>query len=164
MRYIQPAILITLSVLNSTLLFGQVTNPPSMSVGNYKYVGETRVSRTQSNITYQADLINTGPAFASATATLTSLNVASFTVVAGSNTLSFSSVPASGSVTSSTTFTILVDRTVTFDNTFSSLKWTIQAIPLAPVANAGANASSTVGKTVTLNGSGSTNPSNVGTL
>jgi len=77
--------------------------------------------------------------------------------------LSFGAVPTNGQVPSSNSFTILVDRTVTFN--FSDLHWSIQAnAPQPPVANAGPNQTAPVGSTVMLDGSASTNPSGIGTL
>ena len=78
--------------------------------------------------------------------------------VAGQNILHFGNVGSGAQVTSPDTFTILVDRTVSFD--FSSLRWTF----LTPSANPGPNQTVPVGTTVTLNGSGSTNPSGDGPL
>src|SRR6185436_782342 len=43
---------------------------------------------------------------------------------------------------------------------FANLQWSFQA----PIANAGPNQSAKLGDTVTLNGSGSSNPSGIGTL
>src|SRR5262249_11102254 len=97
---------------------------------------------------------------ASVTATVTSLNAASFTVVQG--TLNFAPVPANGSVTSTNTFTIRVDRSVNFD--FANLRWSFQTTTLPPAANAGPNQTAHVGDVVTLSGSGSPNPSGLGTL
>ena len=75
--------------------------------------------------------------------------------------LHFANVPANGRVTSSDTFTIRVDRTVAFD--FANLEWTFPP-DAAPIANAGPDQTAAVGATVTLNGSGSSNPGGVGTL
>src|ERR1019366_5569551 len=101
-------------------------------------------------------------ALASATATLTSLNVVSFRVVPGQDTLQFGPVPAGGQVTSTNTFTILVDRTQPFS--WANIQWSFQPVPAAPIANAGPNQTVPVGSTVTLDGSKSTNPSGIGTL
>jgi len=89
------------------------------------------------------------------TATVTS-SAASVVIVAGQGILHFGPVPANGQVTSMDTFAISVDRSVPFD--FNYLKWSF----LNPVANAGPDQTTTVGKTVTLNGSGSSNPSGIG--
>ena len=71
-------------------------------------------------------------------------------------------MPAASRVTSSNTFTIQVDRTIPFDS--SKLQSTFQTTEAPPVANPGPNQTVGVGCTVTLDGSGSTNPSGIGTL
>ena len=145
--------LIALTMLSGSLLFGD----NSLSITNYQEVSEQRLSRTQSYFTYSATLVNNGPALGGAVATLTSLSP-SVQVVAGQGTLHFGPVAAGGQVPSKDTFTILVDSTVAFS--FSSLQWTFGN----PVANAGPNQTVAVGANVTLNGSGSSNPSGTGTL
>ena len=79
-------------------------------------------------------------------------------LVPGQSTVHFAPVPANSNVMSNDTFTILIDRSVPFD--FSFLQWSFAN----PVANPGPNQTATVGSTVTLNGSGSTNPSGIGSL
>ncbi|MBS0174763.1 MAG: hypothetical protein JSR64_12065, partial [Nitrospira sp.] len=155
MRYVCPVAVAAL--LTSSVIFGQnaggilsVDSASSLSITNYQFVSEQKVTRTTSYVTYRADLLNSGPAVGPMTATVTSL-VASVQAVTGQDSLKFGPAAANAQVTALNTFTILVDRTVTFD--FASLKWSFQVT--APVANAGANQSATVGSTVTLNGSGS---------
>ena len=162
MRYVYLAAFAALAALTPSAAFGQT---PSLSITNYQFVSEQRITLTSSKVTYRGDLVNNtvGP-LASVTATLTSLNTGSFTVVPGQNTLTFAPVPANSQTTSSNTFTILVNRTAAFDPTFSQLQWNFQSVSQAPVANAGPSQSVKVGVTVTLNGSGSTNPSGIGTL
>ena len=134
----------------------------SLSITNYQFVSSTPVTLTKANVTYRADLVNAGYPLASVTSTISSLNTASFTVVQGHETLTFAPVAANSRTTSSNTFTILVDRSVAFD--FANVHWTFQTTPQPPVANAGPNQTVQAGATVTLNGTGSTNPSGSGTL
>ena len=138
-------------------VFGQ-----TLSITNYQFVSSQTITTSLAFVTYKADIVNKGNPIAAVLATATTLNPSSFTMAAGQDTLKFAPVPANTPVTSSNTFTIRVDRTVPFD--FANLSWTFQTTPLPPVSNAGANQTGKVGHTVTLNGSGSTNPSGVGTL
>jgi hypothetical protein len=158
MRYVfsATAAVIAFVLLAPSIAFGQA-GLTDLSITNYQFVNEQRVTRTQFYVTYRADLVNRGVAPLAATATVTSL-AATVEVVAGQGTLHFPVVPPNGQATSLDSFTLLVDRSVPFD--FASLKWSF----LNPVANAGPNQTTQVGKTVTLNGSGSSNPSGVGTL
>lgn len=155
MRYVSLAAVAVLAAVIPSAAFGQY------SIANYQYVSEEKVTRTTSRVTYHADLVNSGPAQGSVTATYTSA-ASNVQVVAGQDKLNFAPVPANGQVTSSNTFTILVDRTVTFD--WSQIHWTFQAMSLAPIANPGPNKGGQVNQVVNLDGSASTNPSQVGTL
>jgi hypothetical protein len=157
MRYVRQAAaaLVGCLFLVSSEAHGQ--NTQGLSITNYQFVSEQRWSRTESYVTYRADLVNTGPARDAITATVTSL-VPSIQTVPGQRNLHFSPVPAGSTVTSSNTFTLLVDRTVPFS--FSSLQWSF----LAPFANAGPDQTLAIGTQAILNGSASTNPSGVGSL
>ncbi|HTA43187.1 MAG TPA: putative Ig domain-containing protein [Bryobacteraceae bacterium] len=129
-----------------------------LSITSYTQVSQTRgATRSQLYLTYEAVLSNTGPALPSVNATVTSL-AGNVMVVAGQNTLFFAPVPANSSVTSSNTFTILVDTSQPWS--LADLQWSFQN----PVANPGPDQTVHVGDTVTLNGSGSTNPSGAGSL
>lgn len=129
-----------------------------LSIENYQFQSEQRLTRTQWFVTYKADLVNTGAARSAVVANLSSL-VPSVKTVDGQSTLHFPAVPANGRVTSTDSFTILVDRSVTFD--FANLKWSF----LNPVANpAASQTTAPVGTTITLSGAGSTNPNGAGTL
>jgi hypothetical protein len=157
MRYVSPAtVVVFLSSLLPGALFGQIT-PANLSITNYRLVSEDRLDRTHSILTYGADLINSGPAIPAVTATVRSL-LSSIQVQPGLGNLQFPPTPAGGRTSSTNTFSILVDRTGNTD--FSNLDWSF----VAPVANAGPNQTGTVGVTVTLNGSGSTNPIGIGTI
>jgi len=127
------------------------------SITNYQLVSEQRVSRSEYYYTYRADLVNQGPARTAVTAAVAS-GAPNVSVVAGQNRLHFAPVPANGTVSSGDTFTILVDRSFPFD--FSQLVWSFDG----PVANAGPNQTVGIGTVVQLNGSGSANPSGIGTL
>ena len=129
MKYIYTAaIAITLSALGPSPVFGQASNlsiPPTSS--SYLLVSQTFVTRTQSYYTYQAILVNAGPALTSVTATATSLSP-NITVVAGQGTLHFSPVPANGQAISTNTFTILING-VPFDGSQISCRRSIARMP-----------------------------------
>ena len=130
MRYVsRMAVLGFCSVVPSVLFAQQFT------ITNYQFVSSQQVTTTLANVTYRADIVNTGNPEATVTATGTSLNPASFTMATGLDTLNFAPVPANSQVTSSNTFTMRVNRTVPFD--FASVQWTFKTTPLPPVANAG---------------------------
>jgi hypothetical protein len=129
----------------------------NLSIVAYQYQSETRSTRTQYFVTYTATLLNTGPSVNGATAVVSSL-VPSVQIVAGKNVIHFGPVATNAQVQSTDSFTILVDRSVPF--AFTNLVWSFAD----PVANAGANQTGVVGATIVLTGSGSSNPSGVGTL
>jgi hypothetical protein len=160
MRYVSAAAFVTLSSIIPSVAFAQVDT--SLSITNYQFLSEQRVTQTQSSVTYRADLVNTKGAFGSVTATMTVLDPFTVRAVPGQDTLNFAPVPANSQVTSSNTFTILVDRTAQFS--WSKVRWEFQTTVQGPVANAGPNQTAGLGSTVTLNGSGSTNPSGIGSL
>jgi hypothetical protein len=157
MRYVCPATEIALYFVCSAA-FGQL---PGLSIVNYELVSERVVTPSNLEVTYRAAVANTGAALPQLTATVTSLDPFSVRVVPGAGTLNFPAVPANGQVTSGNTVSFLIDRSVPVD--FSKLQWTFQAIG-GPVANAGPNETVPLARLVILNGSGSTNPSGVGTL
>ena len=157
MRYMRPAIEVGLCLICSPA-FGQVQG---LSIANYELVNEVPAAAPNLEVTYRAAVVNTGAALPPLTATVTSLDPFSVRVVPGAGTLNFGAVPAKGEVMSSNTVTLLVNSSAPLD--FSNLKWTFQT-SAAPVANAGPNETVPVKQLVILNGSGSTNPSGVGTL
>src|SRR4051794_2960597 len=93
-------------------VFGQAQQ--TLSITNYQFVSEQRLSASTSYVTYRADLVNNGAARNAVTASVSSL-VPSIQVVPGQGNLHFMPVPANMTVTSLDTFTILVDRTIAFD-------------------------------------------------
>ncbi|HVO33052.1 MAG TPA: PKD domain-containing protein, partial [Elusimicrobiota bacterium] len=158
LRYRRPQTLIALSLLLAPAMFAQAPPAPRPFITNYQFVSQIRISSTQSDLTYHADIINPGQSLTPLTAILTSLDPSKVRVVQGQGSLNFPAVPAYGQATSSNTFTVLVNDGAPLD--FGNLQWTF----LAPVANAGQNQTVKVGNTVTLDGSGSTNPTGIGTL
>lgn len=103
------------------LLCAGIASAQDLTIGNYSLVSKTRVSRTEYNYTYQADITNTGSDVQNVTATLTS-NSSHTIVVAG--TLSFGDVASGATVTSSDTFTIKQNRRYPLN--WSDLVWDIQ--------------------------------------
>jgi hypothetical protein len=95
-----------------------------LRIVNYSLVSQRAVAGTRSYATYQADLLNTGTDVGPLMARLRSLDPTSVQVM-GEGALNFESVPADSQVTSSNTFTILIDSTVPFD--FSKLNWTFHS-------------------------------------
>jgi hypothetical protein len=106
-----------LSILICPAVFGQ---SQGLSITNYQLVSNQTIQRTV-NLTYRADLVNTGAALQTVTAVVTSLNPA-IQVAAGQDILQFAPVPANSQVTSSDTFTLQVNSNVSVD--FSQLQWT----------------------------------------
>ncbi len=157
MRYVRPATTLAL-LLVCFVAFGQAQG---LSIANYELVSEVQVAAPNIEVTYRAEVVNTGSAaLPPMVGTVTSLAPASIRVVPGAGTLNFPAVSANGEVTSSNTVTFLVIGGAQID--FSQLQWSFQAI--GPVANAGPNQTLPVGRLATLNGSGSTNPGGIGTL
>ena len=134
-----------------------------LSVTNYVIVNSLRISVTQWQYTYSAAVLNQGPALTALAATLTT-SVPNIVVVPNHNVLNWGPVAANSQVQAKNTFTINVDRSVQFKLT--DLHWTFvtNGGVAPPVANPGPNQTGTVGTTINLNGSGSTNPSGIGTL
>ena len=100
MRNMCPAAVAALTILTSSAMFGQgpVRNlsadaAQSLSITNYQFVSEQRITRTSSYVTYRADLVNQGPAQSAITATVTSL-APSVQTVPGQDTLKFGPVPS----------------------------------------------------------------------
>ncbi len=156
MRKLSSILAVAVSLPFCPGLFAQGTLG-SLSITRYNYVSEQRMTRNIFYVTYTVDLANNGGARTAVTATVTS-STPNVQILPGQNTVHFGPIPANGQVTSLDTFTISVDRSVPFD--FSSLQWSI----MNPVANAGPNQTVTVGSSVILNGSASSNPSGVGLL
>jgi hypothetical protein len=134
----------------------------NLSIANYQLVSTQANSQTQSYVTYRANLVNSGPALQSATATVSSLDPTNIRVMPSESTLSFTNIAANGQVTSSNTFTLLINSSIPLNT--SRLSWTFQSTVATVLANAGLNQTAKVGETVTLNGSASTNPSGSGPL
>src|SRR3954468_22053227 len=77
----------------------------TLSITNYQFVSEERFSRSQSYVTYRADLVNTGPARTAVTATV-STTTPNVSIVPGQTNLHFVSVLANSTTHSANTFTV----------------------------------------------------------
>jgi uncharacterized protein YjdB len=135
--------LISLSILICSAAFGQ---GQGLSITNYQLVSAQTIQRTL-NVTYRADLVNTGTALEAVTAIVTSLNP-TVQVVARQDALQFASVPANSQVTSINTFTLQIDFNVPVD--FSQLQWTFQTAGILLPANVTVTPGATVNFPVTL--------------
>jgi hypothetical protein len=152
-----------LTVLAPTTVTGSYsTQTVPQAIVNYQLVSVTPAAGGLSNVTYRADVVNCGRALASVTGTVKTLDPFTVRIVPGQDMLNFAPVPANSEVTSSNTFTVLMNAALPLDP--SKLVWTFQTALAPPVANPGPNQTVLVGSTVTVDGSGSTNPSGVGTL
>ena len=150
----------TIAALAALVVLSPAEAWAQYSISNYALVSETRVTRSVSDFEYRANIVNTGVARPSVTATLTSAPGASQII---RSLLHFSNVPANGQSTSTDTFLIRVDRTVAFN--LANLQWSFSAASSnAPISNAGPNQTRGLQTTATLNGSGSSNPSGIGSL
>jgi len=116
-----------------------------LTVGNYTLVSSQRVSRTDFNYYYRADVTNTGQGVLTVTATAASSSPYT-TVVDGS--LSFGDVPAGSTAPSSDTFTIRQDRRHAFEP--SALDWDVQYVNAALRITDVTPAAALPGKTVSL--------------
>ena len=109
--------------LISTLSWGA-----DLTVGTYTMVSGTRVSVTDFEYVYRAQVTNSGPALRNVVGTVVSTAP---TIVIVEGTLSFGDVPAGASVTSLDTFTFRVNRSQPFDP--AKLVWTLSGTPAAPI-------------------------------
>ena len=92
-----------------------------LTVGNYSLISSTRVGRTTWQYVYRATVTNSGTTdIPNVTATATSA-VTGLTVVSG--TITFGDVPPGKAVSSSTTFTVSVDRSYSLNQ--ADLTWII---------------------------------------
>ena len=133
-------------------MFGQGA-APSLSVTNYRLVSERRLTPTQSELTFRADLVNPSATRTAVRAKLQNSNALGVHGLPGRDALLFRPAQPGRPVASENTFTLLVDRTAPLD--VSSLQWVL----LGPIADAGLGLAAKVGSTVTLNGSQSSSSS-----
>src|SRR5947208_15273862 len=108
MRFVYPAarLLAVLTVFVPQALLAQASG---LSVTNYQFVSEERISRTESYVTYRADLINAGPARTCVPASLTSL-WSHVRVIPAQRNLIFGPVSVHSHAPSSSTFTMHARR------------------------------------------------------
>ena len=150
------ALLFAVVTVGASTLFAQAD--AGLSITNYQLVGQERITRSQWYATYRADLLNTSDIPRSAITATASTFLSSLKLMPGQNALHFAAVPANGRVTSSDTFTVFIDRDLVKDP--SQLRWYF----LNPVAHAGANQTVSLGATVHLDASASSNPTGIGSL
>jgi len=113
-------------ILITTLLLLTTGRPahasPELAIGDYQLVSSKRISRTVSEYTYKAAVINTGSDALDVSATL-NINAPGVTVLDGE--LSFGDVGAGATVPSADTFTIRHDRVYALNE--SQFQWAVKA-------------------------------------
>ncbi len=113
-------------ILITTLLLLTTGRPahaaPELAIGDYQLVSSKRISRTVSEYTYKAAVINTGSDALDVSATL-NINAPGVTVLDGE--LSFGDVGAGATVSSADTFTIRHDRAYALNE--SQFQWAVKA-------------------------------------
>jgi len=123
-----------------------------LSAVNLTLVSSTRVTLTQYEYTYNVSAHSAGPAYNGVTATVQSISPNTIVI---DGYLTFGNVPAGGTVQSTNTFKIRQNRTVAFDP--ASLVYAFSSASV-PTANAGSPQYVAVSTTVTLDGTGSSDP------
>jgi K319L-like, PKD domain/Bacterial TSP3 repeat len=127
--------------------------PAELSVQDYELVSNVRLSRTLSEYTYRASVANADGDARNVTAAL-SVTVPGVTVLDGN--LAFGDVPSGQTLGACDTFSVLHDRSYSFDE--SAFHWQVYEAPAnaTPVAEAGPEQGAGVGQEITLDGSAST--------
>ena len=109
-------------------LMSAVSWGADLTVGSYTLVSSKRLSATDFELVYKAQVTNTGPALRGVVGTVVSTNAATVIV---EGTLSFGDVAAGGTATSVDTTTFRHNRSQPFDP--SKLVWTITGTPASPI-------------------------------
>jgi PKD repeat protein len=117
-----------LCVLGILLLTSLGSWAQNFTVGGYTLVSSRRISATDFEYVYRAQLTNSGAAVRNAVGTATSNNPATV-ILEGA--LSFGDVAAGATVTSVDTFTFRHNRSQPFDS--SRLVWNVSATPAVPI-------------------------------
>lgn len=109
-------------------LVGTAAWAADLTVGAYALVSSKRLSRTDFEFVYRAQVSNSGPALRNVLGTVVSTNPATLVL---EGTLSFGDVANGATATSIDTFTIRHDRSVPFDA--AKLVWTVNGTPASPI-------------------------------
>jgi hypothetical protein len=152
-----------LAVIGPTTVTGTYsTQTVPQAIVNYQFVSMVPAAAGLSFVTFKADVVNCGPALGSVTGMVKTLDPFTVRIAPGQETLTFAPVAANSEVTSNDTFTVLMNGALPLDPT--KLVWTFGTVAASPVANPGPDQTVTAGTTVILDGTGSTNPSGMGSL
>ncbi len=115
-------------ILITTLLLLTTGRPahaaPELAVGNYQLVSTARISRTEFDYTYKADITNTGSSALNVSA-IVSIDAPGVTVLDGE--LNFGDIVSGATVTSADTFVIRHNRLYAFNP--SALEWQTSSTP-----------------------------------